>query len=287
MLEILNIPARREGAVWFYTQDGRVRQPHRHAELEFNLITRGTGAYLLGERRYDLRPGSLVWLFPGQNHVLLRESTDYTMWIVVFKPTLLAPLRDSEVYGLLAEDDPPGRFCRWLPPERVQRLVGLLEEAREGGEEDRRHRVGLEYLLLTAWTAFQQAEETPTGRNVHPAVERAVNLLREGERAQTLDGLARECSLSPARLSRLFHAQTGIPLAQFRNRQRLARFLALYGQGQRTRLAAALEAGFGSYPQFQRVFRQLMGCAPSQYREATAATESVWNPSSAPPTRPR
>lgn len=286
MLEILNIPARREGAVWFYAQDGHVRQPHRHAELELNLITRGTGAYLLGERRCDLRPGSLVWLFPGQNHVLLRESADYTMWIAVFRPTLLAPLRESAVYGLLAEDDPPGRFCRRLPPERVQRLVTLLEDLRESGEE-KKHRAGMEYLLLTAWTAFQQAEETPTGRSVHPAVERAVGLLRDGERVQTLDGLARECGLSAARLSRLFHAQTGIPLGQYRNQQRLARFLALYGQGQHTRLAAALEVGFGSYPQFQRVFRQLMGCAPSQYREITAANESGSNPSSAPPTRPR
>jgi AraC-like DNA-binding protein len=30
--------------------------------------------------------------------------------------------------------------------------------------------------------------------------------------------------------------------------------------------AAALEAGFGSYPQFHRVFKQLTGKTPQQYR---------------------
>jgi AraC-like DNA-binding protein len=31
-------------------------------------------------------------------------------------------------------------------------------------------------------------------------------------------------------------------------------------------LAAALEAGFGSYPQFHRIFRRVMGCSPGEYR---------------------
>jgi AraC-like DNA-binding protein len=34
-----------------------------------------------------------------------------------------------------------------------------------------------------------------------------------------------------------------------------------------TLLEAALSAGFGSYPQFHRVFRQVTGCSPAEYRE--------------------
>ena len=54
--------------------DGRVVQhkvgdvrprAHRHAELEVNLLVRGTASYLLGDRRYALMPGTLTWLFPG------------------------------------------------------------------------------------------------------------------------------------------------------------------------------------------------------------------------------
>lgn len=47
---------------------------HRHAELELNLVVRGRASYLLGERRYDMTPGTLTWLFPGQDHVLVDES---------------------------------------------------------------------------------------------------------------------------------------------------------------------------------------------------------------------
>ena len=56
---------------------------------------------------------------------------------------------------------------------------------------------------------------------------------------------------------------------QYRNRQRLERFIQLYGQGQRINmLEAALTAGFGSYPQFYRVFRDFMGCTPQEYKRS-------------------
>ncbi len=55
-------------------------------------------------------------------------------------------------------------------------------------------------------------------------------------------------------------------MVDFRNRIRLGRFFNLYGTGQRhTMLHAALEAGFGSYPQFHRVFKRELGCSPRSH----------------------
>lgn len=66
--------------------------------------------------------------------------------------------------------------------------------------------------------------------------------------------------LSPSRLSRLFHEQTGETIAAFRNRQRIARFHA--GDPRTTLLECALAAGFGSYAQFHRVYRAMVGGTP-------------------------
>jgi AraC-like DNA-binding protein len=72
-------------------------------------------------------------------------------------------------------------------------------------------------------------------------------------------------------LSRIFKEQTGVSISRFRNQQRVQRFLRLYGNGLRTTaLAAALEAGFGSYAQFYRVFRGQTGRSPSALRTAAA-----------------
>ena len=46
----------------------------------------------------------------------------------------------------------------------------------------------------------------------------------------------------------------------------LAIFLEIYGDGRGVKMtSAALDAGFGSYPQFHRVFRERMGCAPAEH----------------------
>jgi transcriptional regulator GlxA family with amidase domain len=56
-------------------------------------------------------------------------------------------------------------------------------------------------------------------------------------------------------------------ITEFRNRVGVERFLEIYGDGSaRTLLDAALEAGFGSYPQFHRVFRNIAGYAPREHR---------------------
>jgi AraC-like DNA-binding protein len=85
--------------------------------------------------------------------------------------------------------------------------------------------------------------------------------------AGNLGDLAREAGLCPSHLSRTFKAQTGISITRFRNQRRLERFRALYGDGRHTTtLAAALEAGFGSYAQFFRVFRAETGSTPASGR---------------------
>jgi AraC-like DNA-binding protein len=73
--------------------------------------------------------------------------------------------------------------------------------------------------------------------------------------------------LSRAHLSRLFHTQMGVSLGSFRQDQRMNRFLRLFGtSGRWNVLETALQAGFGSYPQFYKVFRASFGVSPGQYR---------------------
>ena len=131
---------------------------------------------------------------------------------------------------------------------------------------------GLAYLLSFAWRAFLDSDDVVEGVDLHPAVETVARMLRTDPDAGDLAALARAARLSPSHLSRIFKAQTGVSISRFRNQQRLQRFLRLYGSGRRTTaLAAALEAGFGSYAQFHRVFREQTGRSPSALRAASSA----------------
>jgi AraC-like DNA-binding protein/quercetin dioxygenase-like cupin family protein len=270
MFEHLNLAPNLDGDLWLY-RSGPVNRMHHHEEIEFNLITSGTGFYILSHRRYQLRKGDLVWLFPSQEHVLVKETNQFEMWIGVMKPTAIDRLARSPELNALQETNPEGDFCRRLEQAQASKLEALFVEISAAREPVNLFNAGLAYALLSAWRQFECAADIPF-RDLHPAVEQAARLLRSSSESQTLEEIAGQAGLSAARLSTLFKRQTGMPLAEFRSRQRIERFFRLYGMGQRmTMITAALEAGFGSYPQFYRVFTRLTGQSPNTYRRRLAA----------------
>jgi AraC-like DNA-binding protein len=253
------------GWLWCHRNRGTLHPRHRHAELEFNLVIRGSGTYLVGDRRFEFRRNDLLWLFPGQEHILIDMSADFSMWVAVFRPELVeSACAGTADTAVLCEDDPSGHFCRRLADPQGARLGALFDELLAAASDPPRYRAGISYALLAAWSAFASGEPIPPGASVHPAVERAAHLLRHDD-SLDLEALARKTGLSTGRLSRLFKQQIGLPLAEYRNRLRIERFLAARPGSDDSMLDAALAAGFGSYPQFHRVFKRVMGCGPAAY----------------------
>jgi AraC-like DNA-binding protein len=76
--------------------------------------------------------------------------------------------------------------------------------------------------------------------------------------------LARKHGVSVSRLARSFKAEMGLSIIEHRNHLRLERFFRLVQAG-RGLLPAALEAGFGSYAQFHRVFQAQHKSSPAVY----------------------
>jgi AraC-like DNA-binding protein len=268
MKERVRLPAGRSGAAALFDNPLYVARPHRHSELELNLVTRGTCRYLVGERRFDLRPGSLIWLFPRQDHVLLERSRDLQMWIAVFRPSLARRIALSPGNRTLLKGDPPGDFCRRLPGPSAKRLGDLFQEIapmRQTVQTDL-FNSALAYALLLSWEHYRAADARSDAAGVHPAVERAARIIRDHPDPLKIEVLAEQAGLSPSHLSRLFKRQTGLPLARYRAQVCLNRFFALWGDGRdKKMLSTALSAGFGSYAQFHRIFKQQMRCGPAEY----------------------
>ena len=94
-----------------------------------------------------------------------------------------------------------------------------------------------------------------------------ISVVRALHHDPTLDGgcLAKRFAVSASKLTHAFKDQMGISLVEYRNRLRLERFLCLVERGGGNLLQAALDAGFGSYAQFHRVFRAMLGATPKEY----------------------
>jgi AraC-like DNA-binding protein len=73
---------------------------------------------------------------------------------------------------------------------------------------------------------------------------------------------AQSYPISLSQLVRLFKAQVGLSIVEYRNRLRLDRFWKSVIEGECNLMKASKDAGFGSYAQFHRVFRKVYGDTP-------------------------
>ncbi|PZQ45581.1 MAG: hypothetical protein DI556_22465 [Rhodovulum sulfidophilum] len=240
---------------------------HVHDEIEFNLVVSGRGTYFLEDGQHDLVPGTLVWLLPGQPHRLIR-SPDFDMWVVTAKPDMADPRMMEDVAG---------RPCRVLSTADAVALDRLLSHLSQDADEPRVYRPGLEYALRSAWHISMNGDGPARGP-VHPAVARALAILRSSAETPRSGQLARMCGVTADYLGQLLLRDTGRGLVEWRNRARLERFHRAYPRS-RDLLTAALEAGFGSYTQFHRVFQDLVGTTPGQWARSGAWVETVALPS--------
>jgi len=261
--ETLQLPPGRSGHVWWHEPHGKLHHWHHHDEPELTLVCAGSARYLIKDTAYPLGPGDLLFLFPAQEHLLVDLSDDFACWIAVVHPGPLRRAAAGPTYAELRAADPAIDLVRRPDRDDAGLVDGLCREAAAAVEPAAATALTTA-LFLAAWQIFARSPASDA-TTMHPAVERAAGLLAQDPEGQ-LEDVARRAGLSQSRLSRLFHQQVGETLVVYRTRQRLERFARLRrSHPERTLLALALAAGFGSYAQFHRAVRRFTGVSPHEW----------------------
>lgn len=227
---------------------------HAHADVELNLIVRGTCIVAIDGHAYELKPGALIWILPDRVHKLVR-GPQLEMWVVMFR---------DDLFEAAWLEDLGAQPSRLTTAEELVSLDRLFSEVAQDSDEPTTYNAGIRYVLTRALRA-SQSRPAAALKPVHPAVARAVKLLRDNNGSvELLAQLASAAGVTPHYLSRLLSEQTGRSFVEWRNRIRLDRFFEGYRPGANL-LDAALDAGFGSYSRFHHTFSELVGCTPSEW----------------------
>lgn len=237
---------------------------HAHHFLEAHLLIRGSAVVVIADKRLELPAGSLLWVPPRTEHVTLEASATLRRWILCVRVAAVRRIVGAaEAAPLLSRcGDVP---CAQLPRIELHALARILAEiAGQMGRGRSVANAGLAYALTRSLLSFREARRSGDPTVVHPVVARALFLMHGDGLLLGREELAQLCHVSPTHLSRLFVQELGQSLQELRNRKRIGRFTELMASGYCDSLTrAALEAGFGSYSQFHRVFTRLTGRSPS------------------------
>lgn len=243
------IPAGRRAHAWRY-QPAYRRPRHFHEDSEINLITRGTGLILLGDREIEVGAGSLVWFPPGLDHYLAAASADFELLTAGFRPGLLdAFTREHALTPSFA------RPWQRLQDTDYRQLANIMDQANATVDN-----CNAEQRLLDVLRTLVRLSSS----SVDPLGHRAASFVLTHPTASR-DRLARAMRSNRGDVSRQFHRDHGTTLRHYRNTLRTLEFLRLSEEGATNLTRAALEAGFGSYSQCHRVFRSLLGVSPREF----------------------
>lgn len=229
-------------------------------------MIRGRAAVVAGNERVEMPTGSLLLIPPTLEHLTLEATPSLQRWCLCMRIGAMRQILTSgEAAPLLSKRS--GIQCGQIARVELHELAGVLAEtAEQQGQGVSVTNAGLAYALARVVLAFRQATPSGDPTALHPAVARALSLMSGEGLKLRRDDLAARCHVSTTHLSRLFVQELGQSMGDVRSRKRLGRFQQLVETGACDSLTeAALEAGFGSYSQFYRVFKRLTGHRPSDW----------------------
>ena len=247
--------------------------PRRHAELVALHVLKGSMRYLIDGHILDIGPRTLLWAFSDQAHLLLSDSADFDMWVMIFARSTLAANPHCPPVISHAAQGKIGAFI--LKQDHHEQLADLAASLRTK-PDSQWLQAGLIWWAIRAWDACDHGEAAK-GNRTHPAVQRAIEAI-EADPTQNIAEIAGAAHQSPSHLGHLFRKEIGQTIAGYRTQTRLnAVDRMMNAPHPPPLLNAAIDAGFGSYSQFYRAFTNACGINPWQFYQRTNKGETIAN----------
>lgn len=240
----------------------------RIPDLEFILVVAGEYEYVTDDQQYILSAGDILFIEPGILHSKRMLATSSSGVLSAFHLELLP--RASWLAGDYRLDPHPEVVTRVHGPtpalrqhfdyirERFRRLATVYQGYLPY-REALTSAIAREILVLMA-PHWRPDDRTPMSPRIQAMIDYIrANLTGPISRHQ----LAQEFHICPAYVNSLFQRELGMTPAALINRERVvAAYNLLYEQGLSVK-EAAQAVGFQDQFYFSRVFKQIMGYAPS------------------------
>lgn len=235
---------------------------HLHNFYELYFLVDGQVDEFIENRTHHLKSMDIIIIKPNVLHrELLCKKNRHESLVVHFD---IRSIVDSEILKKLEEQQ--GVIS--LPAHASKRVYKLINILLDETENDVFHNsyvrsVLTEILIVIFRNQFQKAKSY-----VGLKFKNIIDYVRENSRKEiTLATVAQKFSVSEAHLSRLFKKNTGFTFTQYLNYQRIIYSQKMLITSNISIGKIAKSSGFESTTHFGRVFKQLAGCSPREYRK--------------------
>lgn len=258
----------------------RPYREHHHTECEISAIMEGSCEWQVRRRPLQCRKGDVLLFGSDEEHYITSIASDAPLKILnlQFEPRFIwSPgndLYDARYLGIFLNHDQT--FSNRLEGEAAREIFSLLlqiqQECRRELPEYRLI-VKAKLLLLLGllgrhFAHLLEAPSAPSALYLHQ-LEKALNYIDANlTRELTLDGIAQAAGMSRSHFSAVFKSMNGVTAWDYITNKRIELALHLLRQGKLSITQTALECGFGTTANFNRSFKKVTHCTPSEYRKS-------------------
>ncbi|GAB3837608.1 helix-turn-helix domain-containing protein [Hymenobacter jeollabukensis] len=247
-----------------------VREPHAHDFYLLIYVTEGAGLHTIDQVTYELRPGSLFFLAPGQVHhwQLPPEVQGYVVFFSAEFYLFRYPGPRLYEYPFFAGVHPP---VLYLPPTETE-LLGLLQRlhAETRAEPPQQAEVVRAYLLLLLELAARHVAAPATGAAAlaQQQIRQFGALLNQHYRQQrTVQQYADMLHLTANHLNAVCRRVLNKTASALIHERVVVEAQRLLAHSALSVAQVADELGFDDPSYFGRYFRKYAGLPPEAYRQ--------------------
>lgn len=233
--------------------------PHLHSHIEFIHIVDGQVTVSVNDNKRDMKKGDIAICFPNDIHSYCSSSYSKLM-ILIFSPEIIRGYFSDHLGKTLADPF----FINGSFPKDVDNLLNMIAE--EGLSS--RNEFVIKGLLYALFGKLDDNFIFTDGRQLHDTtIQKLLRYIGSHFCENiTLESIAKDLGFSKFHISRLFNSKIGEQFNDYVNKLRINMAQNLLAGTDSTISNIALECGFESIRNFNRVFKQYNGTTPKEFR---------------------
>ncbi|WP_346854301.1 AraC family transcriptional regulator [uncultured Draconibacterium sp.] len=251
-------PPREHPSEYYFEWDtGRVLH-----EFQLNYITEGSGTFENSYGKFQVKPGSIIFIYPNQWHRY--RPTKKTGWVenyVGFKGRIAEDLLKNPAFSPAQ----PVIHCG-IKEEIIDtylKIFDLVEKERPGFQQIASGMV----VKLLGYILSIEKRKGFSGKQIAKVIEEVRFLMRKNvEKEIDLEELAQQYNVGYSYFRKMFKKYTGVSPGQYHLQLRIIRAKELLVSTDKSVKEISLELGFQTIHYFSLIFKKKVGVNPSEFR---------------------
>jgi AraC-like DNA-binding protein len=242
-----------------FTTENLSFPPHFHSHTELIYVTEGAISVSVNDKKAVLQQGDIAVSFPNDVHSYNTELFSKAV-VLIFSPKII-----GSYFGSLKDKTIKNPFIKKNTYDlSVMNFINILKEE----FEDTNDHYVIKGLLYSIFGKLNRNFILIDNNNLYDTTIQIIlkHIARNFCENITLNSIARDLGYSPFHLSRLFNQKIGYQFNDYINSLRINMAQRLLSETDMTISSIALDCGFESLRNFNRVFKKHLNATPRDFR---------------------